>query len=105
MCANLGFLLTWDWEAETAGVWCFLGSFFFFFDRVSWVVGRKCGGVERGRREKPLRMARLPVGRNRKERGSYIFAPGLNFRVFFKNGTAAVGLNSICDVSTVCKFY
>ena len=30
----------------------FLGQFFFY--RVSWVVGRKCGGLERGRREKPL---------------------------------------------------
>jgi len=54
MCGNFGFLLPWDWEAETAGVWCFLVGQFFFY-RVSWVVGRKCGGVERGRREKPLR--------------------------------------------------
>ena len=29
MCGNFGFLLPWDWEAETAGVWCFLvGQFF-----------------------------------------------------------------------------
>jgi len=31
MCGNFGFLLPWDWEAETAGVWCFLVGQFFFF--------------------------------------------------------------------------
>ena len=63
-------------DGRAAGVWCFLGSFFFFFDRVSWVVGRRCGGVERGRREKPLPADGAVTGwAEQKEKGEVTYLP------------------------------